>query len=279
MRLVQLVLIITLACYSSIAASAGGKLTGTGGVTTTDGASGGGLVPWAVIGSYAEEGEWGGTISLSRAEVDDFQLSTAAALFSWNNRVEVSMAQQSFDLTTIGGELRQNVLGLKLRAFGDIIYGPLPQVAIGFNYKNNTRFGLPQAVGAQRDSDWEAYLALSRVWLAGPFDRTWMVNGVVRATRANQTGLLGFGGDQGDSHELVAEASAAMFLNQRVAIGAEYKQKPDNLGFAREDDWMSLFVAWFPSKTVSLTGAWVDLGDIAGLSDQDGFYLSLQMAF
>lgn len=146
-------------------------------------------------------------------------------------------------------------------------------------YKHNTRFGLPEAVGAQRDSDFDAYIAVSRAWLSGPFDRTWLANATVRATRANQTGLLGFGGDQSDSHELVAELAGGVFLHRTLAIGAEYRQKPNNLGFADEDDWMTLFVAWFPTKSVSITGAFLDLGDIAGLTSQQGYYLSIQAAF
>ena len=46
------------------------KLLLTGGVTSIDGAAGGGLTPWAVIGSNATEGEWGvaatGSVALVR---------------------------------------------------------------------------------------------------------------------------------------------------------------------------------------------------------------------
>lgn len=269
----------SLALASSLSHGADGGLLATGGVTTIEGSAGGGLVPWAVLGSYAEDDQWGGTVSLSRASVDDFRLSVTSASFTYRNRVELSAARQTFELNTIGGELNQNIFGLKYRVAGDLIYGNLPQISAGLQYKENTRFELPEAVGAQRDSDWDAYLAVSRAWLAGPFDRTWLANVTVRATRANQTGLLGFGGDQSDSHELVAELAAAVFLHRSLAIGMEYRQKPNNLGFADEDDWMSAFVAWFPSKSVSVTGAYLDLGDIAGLPGQQGYYVSLQAAF
>lgn len=269
----------SLALASSTAFGADGRLLATGGVTTIEGSAGGGLVPWAVLGSYAEDDQWGGTVSLSRASVDDFRLSVTSASFTYRNRIELSAARQTFELNTIGGELNQNIFGLKYRVAGDLIYGNLPQISAGLQYKDNTRFDLPEAVGAQRDSDWDAYLAVSRAWLAGPFDRTWLANVTVRATRANQTGLLGFGGDGSDSHELVAELAGAVFLHRSLAMGMEYKQKPNNLGFADEDDWISAFVAWFPSKSVSITGAYLDLGDIAGLPSQQGYYLSLQAAF
>jgi hypothetical protein len=46
---------------------------------------------------------------------------------------------------------------------------------------------------------------------------------------------------------------------------------------------MDLFVAWAPSKNLSLTAAYVDLGRIVPATtdgrSQTGFYLSAQLAF
>jgi mannitol-1-phosphate/altronate dehydrogenase len=51
----------------------------------------------------------------------------------------------------------------------------------------------------------------------------------------------------------------------------------------REDDWKDLFIAWAPSKNVSFTLAYVDLGRIVpGVTRdrrQTGYYLSAQVAF
>ncbi|CUS48774.1 MAG: outer membrane protein of unknown function DUF3034 [Idiomarinaceae bacterium HL-53] len=273
-------LLASVLLFSSAVNASGGKLLGTGGVTSIDGAAGGGLTPWALISSYAESGEWGGTASVSQANVSDFRLDLAAASMSYNNRMEFSVARQTFDLPElIGGELKQTIYGAKFRVAGDVIYGRMPQLSVGIQYKENTTYAVPQAVGAVRDSDWEAYVAVSRAWLNGPFNRTWIVNGALRGTRANETGLLGFGSAENDDHEIMAEVSAGVFLHRSLAVGAEYRQKPDNLAFAKESDWTSLFVAWFPSKSLAITGAYLDLGEIAGLTGQDGFYLSLQGSF
>lgn len=261
------------------AEAAGGRLLATGGATSIEGAAGGGLVPWAVISGYTEDDQFGGTVTLSRAQVDDYRLDVTAAAFSYGNRFEFSVAQQMFTLENLGAELRQQVVGAKYKVAGDLIYGNIPQISVGGMYKRITRYDLPQAVGSERDSDWEAYVAVSRAWLAGPFDRTWLANATIRSTRANQTGLLGYGGDLNDSHELQLEAALGMFLHRSLAVGVEYRQKPDNLSFAREQDWMSAFVAWFPSKHVALVGAYVDLGEIAGARNQTGYYLSLQASF
>lgn len=70
-----------------------------------------------------------------------------------------------------------------------------------------------------------------------------------------------------------------MLLSRHVAVGAEYRTKPDNLRFARESDWYDLFVAWFPTKNVAATLAYVDLGSIAGRKNQAGVYFNLQVGF
>lgn len=276
-QLVFTSLLMTLASWNADAAD--GRLLATGGATTTEGAAGGGLVPWAVISGYTEDDEIGGTVALTRAQVDDYRLDVTAASFSYKNRLEVSIAAQQFSLENLGAELRQQVLGVKYRVAGDLVYTAMPQISVGGFYKRNTRYDIPELVGSQRDNDWEAYVAASKVWLAGPFDRTWLANLTVRATRANQFGLLGFGGDLNDSHELQVEAAAGVFLHRSVAVGLEYRQKPNNLSFAREDDAMSAFIAWFPSKRVALVGAFLDLGSIAGANNQTGYYLNLQASF
>src|SRR5690554_2066886 len=73
----------------AVMADVGSRIWATGGVTTIEGSAGGGLVPWAMLGSYASDEEWGGTLALSRAEVDDYSLSVTGAGLNWNNRVEV----------------------------------------------------------------------------------------------------------------------------------------------------------------------------------------------
>lgn len=256
-----------------------GRLLATGGATSIEGAGGGGITPWATLSSYAETGEWGATVAYSEAGVDDFGLQVQGVSFTYSNRVEVSYARQQFGLDTIGGELEQDIWGAKVRLAGDLVYGDIPQISVGLQHKRNRTFALPQAVGARADSGTDYYLSAAKAWLNGPFARTWLANVTVRATRANQAGLLGFGGDQGDSHELMAEAAVAMFVNRYWAIGAEYRQKPDNLSFAGEHDWHDLFVAWFPNKTIGVVGAYTNLKSIAGLPDQKGWYLSLQATF
>ena len=68
-------------------------------------------------------------------------------------------------------------------------------------------------------------------------------------------------------------------LSPSLALGAEFRGKPDSLGIAREDNAWDVFMAWAPNKHASLTLAYVDLGNIVIEDDQRGWYLSLQLGF
>src|SRR5262249_31749357 len=153
-------------------------------------------------------------------------------------------------------------------------------LAAGIQYKKNSDFALvPALLGARDDGDMDFYLAATKVYLAGPFSRTWLVNLTVRSTRANQLGILGFGGDRNEGRKLMGEGSVAAFVTDSVVLGAEYRQKPDNLRSFHEDDYWDGFVAVFPTKYVSVTAAYADLGQIAMKTGQHGWYLSLQGSF
>src|SRR6185437_697645 len=97
----------------------------------------------------------------------------------------------------------------------------------------------------------------------------------LRASEANQLGILGFGGDRGGYH-LLAEGSLGVFLTDHWIAGAEYRQKPSNLSAVREDDFEDAFLAYFPVKNLAITAAFANLGNIADEAGQRGWYLSLQ---
>lgn len=276
-RIRLLLLVLGLAVQASASASGSGLL-GTGGATSIEG-GGGGIIPWATLNGYAEDREVSLTGSFSLVHLDDFDLRVLGASVNYRNRLELSVADQRLQLSTLGGDIRQQVFGAKLRLGGDLIYGTVPQIALGVQYKRNRDFAVPGLLQAARDDDFEAWLGVARAWLDGPFHRTWLIAANARATRANQTGLLGFGGDDGDSHEIVLEGALVMFLNRSMALGVEYRQKPDNLSAVNEDDWMDVFFAWFPNKSLSLVAGWTRLGDIAGFTSQDGPYFSVELAF
>lgn len=275
---------LTLVASAPAAADVGSRLWATGGVTSIEGSAGGGLSPWALLNGYASDEEWGGTVTLSQARTDDYSLDVAGAGVTWKNRVELTFARQTLDLDTLGtvldeDELVQDVAGLKVRLAGDVLYSPWGQWSAGLQYKQNRDYTVPDAIGSEDDTGTDFYLGGSKLFFAAIAGRNLLVNGTVRATKANQGGLLGFGGDRNDGYEAMAEGSVSLFLTRQWLVGAEYRQKPDNLSFATEDDWYDVFVAWVPDRRLSVTAAWVNLGDVATLEDQSGAYLSLQASF
>lgn len=278
-------LIAALALPAS-AIAADGRLLATGGATQFEGSAGGGLVPWAVLSGYGTDEQDGGTAFVTRVDTGDYSLDAAGVAYTFRNRVEFSYARQRFGLGELQrrlalptGRFDADVIGAKVRLGGDLVYTAMPQVSLGVQHKRQLDFAIPRAVGARDDSGTDIYLAASKLFLAGAFDRHLLVNATLRSTRANQAGLLGFGGDRKAGRSLVLESSVAVLLDPRWAVGVEYRQKPDNLGFAREDDWKDAFVAWFPNKHVAVVAAYADLGSIATLDRQRGAYLSLQASF
>lgn len=271
LRVLMLVLFIL-----SPLAIAGSKIIATGGATTIEGNAGGGIVPWAVINGYASSDEWSATAFAGRVGVNDFSLNSGGVALSFDNRWEFSYARQRFALESIGGSLSQDIFSVKYHLAGELLYTAMPQISLGVQHKRNLDFALPEAVGAASANGTDFYLAASKVLFAQVAGRNLLLNGTVRATKANQTGLLGFGSVTDNNYQLVFEGSAAVLLNYNLALGIEYKQKPDKLAFAAEQHWRDIFIAWFINKNVSLTGAYVDLGNIAGQGSQTGYYLALE---
>lgn len=269
-------LAISLLVFCNCSAIAGSKVIGTGGATTIEGSAGGGIVPWAVINGYASSGQWSVTGFGNQVGVDDFSLRTIGAGFSYGNQLEVSLTQQTFALDTIGGDLKQTIVGVKYHVAGELLYTEMPQISVGAQWKKHQNFELPQAVGALDDQGIDWYVAASKVWLDAFAGRNLLLNATVRATKANQTGLLGFGSAEDNSYQLMTELSATIMLTPHWAVGAEFRQKPNQLAFADEEHWRDVFTAWFINKNVSLVGGYVDLGSIAGLPNQQGYYVAVE---
>jgi hypothetical protein len=293
-------------CWAGVSAAHAdtGKLLLTGGVSTIEGAAGGGLSPWAVIGTQATEGENGVSAFVSHAKTQDYGLNVAGAAVAFNNRLELSVARQDFNTGVTGRllglpglHLRQNIVGAKLRVAGDAVLDSdtlMPQIAVGVQAKQLESSGLDatlDALGAKRTGT-DVYVSATKLFLAQGI----VVNGTLRATQANQNGLLGFGATLGgadNGYEIQPEISVAYLIRNNLAVGFEYRGMPNKLQRAgaaaglgdglRGDDWKDIFIAWAPSKNVSLTAAYVDLGRIVpattGGKRQTGVYVSAQLAF
>ena len=264
----------------------GGKLLLTQGVSTIEGSAGGGLATWATITGYETRDGIGANAHATYVDVNDYTLRDFGASVGLWDRVELSYAREEFDTGSTGAKLGlgknftfdQDVYGAKVRVIGDAVYDQdswLPQIAVGVQYKQNDKDAIVHAVGAKSNSGTDVYVAATKVLL----DQSLVLDATVRFTKANQTGLLGFGGDRNSNYSPEFEGSVGYLLTKQLVVGGEYRTKPDNLGFAKEDDWWDLFAAYAFNKHLSATLAYASLGDIATFKDQHGLYLSLQAGF
>ncbi|MEO1310520.1 MAG: DUF3034 family protein [Pseudomonadota bacterium] len=286
-----LVVLLSAAIYADPAGAQttlgdGGRLLATGGVSQIEGAGGGGVAVWALITGYGSRDSYGVNAHYTHVALPDFEVRSAGAAAGVFDRVEVSYAHTWFDTNEAGASLglgedftfEQDVIGVKVRLFGDAVYDQhtwVPQVSAGVQYKSTSEGDILRVIGAEDDADFDYYIAASKLFLR----QNLLVNGAVRFTRGNQFGILGYGGDEEDGHTPQFEGGLAYLLRRDLVVGGDYRTRPDNLGFAEENDAYDIFVAWFPSKRLSLTAAYADLGDVALQGDQGGAYISLQAGF
>lgn len=289
----RIAMVLAIACVASVANAQesnrlltfSSKLLLTGGVTNVEGSAGGGLTPWAVIGGNGTKEQIGAGAFFTNVHSQDYALNVAGALIGVFDRAEISFAEQRFDTRAVGGALglgngykfAQKIIGAKLRIAGDAVLEQdslLPQVTVGMQHKENNRGELLRALGIHSDKGTDFYASATKLLL----DKNLLINGTLRTTKANQIGILGFGTASNNKYKAVFEGSVAYLWRKDLAIGAEFRQKPDKLGF-KEDAWFDIFMDYAPTKNFSITFAYTDLGNIVIKDKQRGTYVSLQVGF
>ena len=275
-----------------------GKLHLTAGFSTLEGAGGGGLTPWAFITGYGSDESWGANAFATEVLLRDVELRSFGAAVGVLDRFELSYSRQELEffdgpLDQVGVSL--DTFGVKVRVFGNAVYAQdtwLPQVAVGAQFKRHggveglEGLGITsvEQLGAGDTDGIDYYVSATKLSLSMNF----LLNVTVRATQANQLGLLGFGGSNRpngeDRYYAEFETTIAYLLTRKLAIGGEYRTRPDNLNVDEEAAAWDAFIAWTPSKYVSILGAYANIGALLGpqtqdTSDQDGGYLSIQVGF
>jgi hypothetical protein len=286
----RLICLATLGMMATVPAAAedlrgGGKLLLTNGISTVEGASGGGLTPWATIAGNATKDGIGAQAAITGAELADYDFRVYSVAIGAFDRVELGYARQVFDTNRIGGALglgndytfEQDIWSAKLRVAGDVVYGAplMPAIAVGAQYKKNLNAAVVRLLGAREAEGIDMYVSATKLFLS----RSVLVNATARWTKANQNGLLGYGGDISNRHDVHLEWSIAYQLSRRFVVGGEYRSKPDKLGIAREDDWFDAFAAYALNRHMTATLAYTDLGSIATVDGQRGVLFQLQAGF
>jgi hypothetical protein len=262
--------------------------------TEIEGQAGGGLTPWAILAPSAP------LVSYTNLQTNDYQFQNIAIGGTLWKRLELSYSSQLLDAPTVGTALslderiNQSVLAGKYKLYDGNPKNWEPAVAVGIQqkYAHGSILDALKSGGAiSSTSGTDFYLAATKIF---PIHGTNVVfNTTLRATKANQFGLLGFGGgtNGNDSYRLVPEFSLGAFVAENVALGGEYRFVPNNISSSafgiREEGAQDLFIAFFPNPHYAITAAYVDLAQVGPSraavpaigSTQDGLYLQFQANF
>jgi Protein of unknown function (DUF3034) len=274
-----------------------GKFLLTAGFNDLEGSGGGGLVPLAFISGYGSSDSWGANAHFTDIQLKDFQLRAYGVTVGALDRVEVSYTRHEFDVTGTaldGLGVSQDIVGVKVKLLGNAVYAQdswLPQLAVGAEFHKNegiddaAAVGLagvvsPKQLGATSDHGTDYYIAVTKVFLSEGL----VVNAVLRATKANEFGLLGFGGDLKNAYSYKPEGTIAYLLTRQLAVGSEVRTRPHNLSVDDETTAYTVFLGWTPTKNISLVAAYLNIGGVLGPATgvnrhQDGLYLSIQAGF
>lgn len=298
MRALPVVMVLVSICFVAPVSRADGvlgadqgKLHLTAGFSTLEGAGGGALTPFAFIAGHGSNRSWGANAYATEVSLRDVELRSFGAAVGAFDRIELSFGRQQLDVHTgalDGLGVTLDIVGAKIKLFGDAVYGQgswLPQVAVGAQYKRHggiDNFPLTSVLqlGALDTDGVDYYVTATKLSLTGNF----LINATLRATKANQIGLLGFGGDRDDGYTMRFETTLAYLLSRKFAVGGEFRSRPRNLGVDRETGAWDVFIAWAPSKHFSFVGAYANIGALltpvtGDEHDQDGGYVSVQVGF
>ncbi len=282
--------LVKMTCMAAMLAAGVLAATARAAVTEIEGSGGGGIVPWALLSGDNAHSDFGAVASYTFINTGNFTLHSIGAAATVMHRVEFSAANWYFglpgDLPGVGtnyplgpDNIQANVLGIKIKLLS--MTATLPQIAVGFQYKNNNDKTLVERLGAQHSSGTDGYVAVTKVFLVGGMNL--LLDGTLRETKANWMGLLGFGGPGSDSYKTEFEGSAGLFLNPQTLVGVEYRGMPNNplaSGAVQEDSSIGdAFLAYFPNKNLSFVLAAANLGQIATLKGQHALYVQVQAGF
>ena len=163
----------------------------------------------------------------------------------------------------------------------------LPALTAGIHYKYNDSVdtidrdlnGTLQNIGIEDNDGIDYTLYASKMLTFMP--RPLLLNVGVRNSEAAHVGLLGFTGDR----EFLFEGNAVLFVTDQLAIGAEYRQKPDdnydviNGLVENEDDWWSLVFGYVSNNHLTISGGYFHMGDVLNEKDTDAFALKVKYEF
>jgi len=283
---------------------------------TIEGEGGGAIVPWAYTSNASKDGGIGMPAgSIWTWVSDSYTINFWPVAVSIGDRLELGFAYQNLDISTLKDDLRGDsfaALGGAARLDAELDNLQMftahakyqfvkesenwPAMAVSVSYKKaldvdelddnlteDVRTVLGAAspdvlewMGVDDDDGFEVNLMATKLWKT-KIPLLTAVN--LRYTQANQLGFLGFS----DDWSLNPEFTLAILPEANVAVGVEYRHKPDKLrsvndyltsrgvagGFAQlndysfeEDDFIDFFVAYLPTPNLTIAAGVANIGNV-----------------
>ncbi len=162
----------------------------------------------------------------------------------------------------------------------------MPAITFGIHYKyndtinkiNNDLFGTLRNIGIKDNDgiDYTLYASKMLKFLPRPV----LINMGLRSTKAAHMGYLGFT----DDRRIRFEGNVVIFVTNKLALGAEYRQKistykeiPGLVG--SESDWWSFVFAYIFNDHLTVSGGYFSLGQILNHGEDDAFGLKIKWEF
>ncbi|MHC5035437.1 MAG: DUF3034 family protein [Planctomycetota bacterium] len=250
--------------------------------------------PGTVIGKPA--------VSLQFGMVGDKDLEAAAITWTLWQRVELGYAFNRLGLDDFENDLQKLIPGadvgthdVQLHHFnvrvnliqeGQGGHDWVPAITAGAHYKYNadiddmdSRLG-GALTGIGLDDNDGVDFTLTATKIVKLLKRPTILSVGARATEAAQFGFLGFTND----YDLTFEGSAVMLVTDRLAVGAEYRQKPDELGripgvIGGEDDWWDVHAAYIVNDHMNIYATVGHAGTVLNHKDEIFYAAVLKYEF
>lgn len=162
----------------------------------------------------------------------------------------------------------------------------LPAVTVGVHYKYNEDIhdidrrlgGALKGIGVNDNDGLDFTLTATKP--VGVLGRSVLVSAGTRVSRAAQLGLLGFT----NNYHLTFEGSALMLLTDKIAVGAEYRQKADDLEripgvIENEDSWWDVHAAYIINDHMNIYATIGNAGAVLNHTDEPLFGLVFKYEF
>ena len=271
---------------------------------TVEGTSGVFLTDTAYFANLPEGDHWLGlpSLSISGVMLRHKHLEALSVTTNLFKRVELGYALEHLTLGNWPRDVRRatglsvsrdsvtlNTVNSRLMLVkeGDWDLKWLPAVTAGLRYKHNhgiwdidrDLIGCCKHIGVENNDGWDATLTASKTFV-GILPKPIILSAGLRSTKAAQTGFLGFA----DDRSTVFEGSAVFFLTDRLSVGGEYRQKPDELDrvpglVGREDHWWDLALGYIANDRLTVCAGYANLGSVLNHDEDNVWAVQIKFEF